>query len=66
MTARLQKNPKRDALLTEQFHHRLSLLRAPRRKIDGVKWNLFMHPLDWLGWPIVRVDTRMLMRKERS
>ncbi len=58
--ARRQSDPQRDAELTEQFHRWLRALRAPRRKAQGVKWNPITHPIDWSGWPIVRVDVRML------
>lgn len=54
------RHPKRDAALTRRFHHMLSRLKPPPRPVDGVKWNPFTHPLDWPGWPIVRVDIRML------
>ena len=57
---RVQKNPARDARLTEAFHRMLKNLRAPRRPVDGVKWNPGTHPIDWVGWPMVRVDVRFL------
>lgn len=58
--AREPKNPKRDRQLTDAFHRMLSRLKAPRRPVDGVKWNPLTHPIDWPGWPRVRMDVRML------
>lgn len=57
---RLQTDPTRDAQLTAQFHRRLKRLKPPRRPIDGVKWNPFTHPLNWAGWPIMRVSVNLL------
>lgn len=57
---RRQKNPARDAAVTASFHRMLSRLKAPRRPVDGVKWDPAKHPIDWPGWPMVRVDVRML------
>ena len=55
-----QKNPRRDAALTERFHRMLSELKPPKKPVDGVKWNPLTHPIDWPGWPRVRMDTRFL------
>ena len=53
----------RDRQLTNAFHRALSRLKAPRRPVDGVPWNPATHPRNWLGWPIVRVDVRMLKQE---
>jgi hypothetical protein len=58
MKPRRQKDPARDAALTESFHAMLSRLKAPERPPDGVRG-----PLGIIGW--VRVDVRLL-RKRRS
>lgn len=60
MRLRRQKDPQRDRELTIAFHRMLSKLKAPRRPVDGVKWNPNAHPIDWAGWPIVQMDVRFL------
>jgi hypothetical protein len=54
---RRQKDPVRDARLTESFHRLLSRLREPKRPVDGVK---LAHPIEWPGWQMVQVDVRFL------
>lgn len=57
---RRQKNLRQDNQDTERFHRWLSALKPPRQTIDGVKWNPFTHPLNWPGWPMVRLPVRWL------
>ncbi len=54
MNARFQKDPMRDAELTAAFHRMLSVLKPPRKPIDGIK----VKDLRVLGW--VRMDVRFL------
>lgn len=58
-TAKRQRDPKRDRELTDRFHRWFSNLKAPRRTRAGTKWDADK-PIDWAGWPIIRVDIRML------
>lgn len=59
-TPRRQKNPQRDAQLTASFHGWLSRVQPLPRPVDGVPWDPVRHPIDWPGWPRVRVDVRFL------
>lgn len=58
--AQRQKNPARDAALTESFHWMLRRLKVPRKPVDGIPWDPLRHPIDWSGWPRVRMDVRFL------
>lgn len=58
-TTRRQKDPQRDRALTEALHQLLVTMKPPRRPRDGVKWDPVTHPIEWPGWPRVRVDVRM-------
>lgn len=57
---RRQRDPARDARLTESFHRMLSGLRPPRRPVDGMPWDPVQHPIEWPGWPRVQIDVRFL------
>lgn len=55
---RRQKDPARDAALTESFHRMLSALEPPARPQDGERV-----PLGIIGW--VRMDVRFLKERKR-
>lgn len=58
--ARVQKDPARDARLTRAFHSMLSRLQPPPKPVDGFPWDPVKHPINWPGWPRVRLDVRFL------
>lgn len=60
MGARVQVNPARDARLTRAFNRRMATLKPPPKPVDGFPWDPVKHPIDWPGWPRVRLDVRFL------
>lgn len=58
--ARVQRDPARDAALTRSFHRMLSRLEPPPKPVDGVPWDPIRYPIEWPGWPRVRMDVRFL------
>lgn len=37
-----------------------SRLKPPPKPVDGFPWDPARHPIDWPGWPRVRMDVRFL------
>ena len=60
---RKQRDPERDARLTREFHRMLSRLKPPPKLVDGVKWDPARHPIEWHGWPRIRMDVRFFRSK---
>jgi hypothetical protein len=51
--------------MTLAFHRWVTTLKEPPRPVDGIPWDPIRYPIDWPGWPRVRLDVRFFPPEDR-